>query len=328
MKTLLKHHSQDRPILLVEAHVLDNDGKNMIFVDPKTKEILTKTDSGYTRSDGVTYPVIDGVPCFIPENIRHESEAQRMHYDKVAKTYQKNLLYPHTRAYTEYIDSELREIAIKKPFGFTAELCCGTGESFKLFPEIKNGIGVDISHEMLVQALEERENNSYSFIQADVLSFPCLDNTFDTVLMLGGIHHVPDRSGLFSEVYRVLKPGGRFIFREPLNDFWLWQLLRWIIYRTSPGLDAETERPLREAETVPLLKEKGFTDIVWNPAGLLGFCIFMNSDILIFNRLFQYIPGIASLVRYVARCDKRLLAFDLLKKAGLQVIGCATKPGS
>ncbi|MDE5879266.1 MAG: hypothetical protein K2G99_04475, partial [Desulfovibrio sp.] len=135
--------------------MLDETVKNMTFVDPKTKEVLTKTDVGYTRSDGVTYPVIDGIPCFISENISHESEAQRKHYDKVAKTYQKNLLYPHTRAYTEYLDNELREIATKKPFGFTAELCCGTGESFKLFPEITNGVGVDISHAMLVQALKE-----------------------------------------------------------------------------------------------------------------------------------------------------------------------------
>lgn len=298
----------------------------MTIVDPKTKEILTKTDRGFTRSDGLTYPIINGVPCFISENISEESEAQRNHYDKVAKTYQKNLLYPHTRAYTEYLDNELRNIAIKKPLGFTAELCCGTGESFKLFPEIKKGIGVDISHAMLVKALEERENTGHEFIQADVLSLPCLDNTFDTVFMLGGIHHVPDRKGLFSEIYRALKPGGRFIFREPLNDFWLWQLLRWIIYRTSPGLDALTERPLREAETVPLLKEKGFTDILWNPAGFFGFCLFMNSDILVFNRLFQYVPGIAAIVRSAARLDKKLLNFAALKKAGLQVIGCATKP--
>jgi hypothetical protein len=56
---------------------------------------------------------------------------------------------------------------------------------------------------------------------------------------------------LFREVARILKPGGRFYFREPVSDFWPWHMLRRVIYRISPSLDHLTERPLRYDETAP-----------------------------------------------------------------------------
>ena len=155
---------------------------------------------------------------------------------------------------------------------------------------------------------------------------PLADDSFDSVVMLGGIHHVPDREALFQQVFRVLAPGGSFVWREPVNDFWLWKLLRGIVYRLSPILDHETERPLTYDETVPVLEKAGFTVEQWRTYGFFGFCLFMNSDVLFFNRLFRFIPGIRGITRASARFDDWCTRLPGMQRAGLQVVGKSTKP--
>ena len=154
---------------------------------------------------------------------------------------------------------------------------------------------------------------------------PLASQAFDHVFMLGGVHHVNDRTKLFSEVARILKPGGKFVYREPVSDFWLWRSLRNIIYKIAPALDHETERPLRYPETVPILSAVGLTTELWKTYGFLGFCIFMNSDVLVFNRLFRFVPGIRTIVRNATRMDEFMLSLPGFAGCGLQVVGRAVK---
>lgn len=52
----------------------------------------------------------------------------------------------------------------------------------------------------------------------------------------------------------------------------------------------------------------------------------MNSDVLVFNRLFRFLPGIRGLTRLFARIDHVTLRLPGLARAGLQVVGVAQKP--
>src|SRR5262249_11422699 len=142
---------------------------------------------------------------------------------------------------------------------------------------------------------------------------------------LGGIHHVPARAQLFAEVARTLKPGGRFIYREPVSDFVLWRALRAIVYRVSPMLDEGTERPLIYDETVPVLEQAGLRSLHYRTHAFIGFCLFMNSDVLFFNRFFRFVPGIRAITRASVRMDEALLTLPGLRRAGLQVVGIAQK---
>jgi SAM-dependent methyltransferase len=154
---------------------------------------------------------------------------------------------------------------------------------------------------------------------------PLRDAIADTVLIHGGIHHVPDRVALFKEVSRILKPNGRFYFHEPVDDFWLWRLIRRLVYRLSPALDHTTEAPLRKASTCRDLAAAGLRPVAWRTRGLIGFCLFMNSDILIFNRAFRYVPGIRGITRAACRLDDWLSRRGGLRTAGLIAIGAAEK---
>jgi ubiquinone/menaquinone biosynthesis C-methylase UbiE len=267
-----------------------------------------------------------GVPVFAERDLATEAQVQQQHYDKVAKAYVANLGYPHTQEYMVYLDRALLDVVDESRLDTIAELCCGHGEAFKLLRgRFRRGCGLDVSETMLNAAVDMNASSSVTFVQGDATRTPFVSETFDSVFMLGGIHHVNDRAGLFREVCRILKPGGHFYFREPVNDFILWRWLRSAIYRLSPALDHETERPLRRAETIAELSRAGFSCRHYRTHGFLGFCLLMNSDVLVFNRLFQYVPGIRAITRAAARFDHWITERPKLHHVGLQVVGSAVK---
>ena len=49
----------------------------------------------------------------------------------------------------------------------------------------------------------------------------------------------------------------------------------------------------------------------------------MNSDVLIFNRLFRFIPGIRAITRAFARLDDWITSRPSWTRRGLQVVGVA-----
>jgi SAM-dependent methyltransferase len=269
-----------------------------------------------------------GIPLFAESFCSNDVERQRDHYNKIADNYIKNLGYPHTEEYLRYLDRVFIENLEMNDLSKVAELCCGHGELLTLISkDIDSGIGVDISESMLEFAkLKHRQNKEFLFVQADATRLPFESNSFSSVFMFGGIHHVPNRLELFQEVFRILQPGGRFYFREPVSDFFLWRWIRAFIYSISPALDAQTERPLQWRETVPVLNAVGFRLKTWSTYGFLGFCFFMNSDVLVFNRLFRFIPGIRSITRFATYIDDLTLKIPGLGAAGLQVVGVAEKP--
>jgi SAM-dependent methyltransferase len=279
------------------------------------------TESGKQR-----YALHAGViPLLADESLSAAARRQREHYDALAPLYLANLRAPHTEAYSAHLDGVLLEALGPGPLGDVLEICCGQADTLALLRErVSAGVGVDVSPVMLEAATARLPE--MTFVQGDATNLPLEDAGFDCVVMSGGVHHVGDRRGLFREIARVLRPGGRFVFREPLDDFPLWRWLRALIYRLSPALDADTERPLRFHETAPPLREAGLALEAWRPCALLGFCVFMNGDVLVANRVFGLVPGIAAVVRASARVDEWLLRLPGIRRAGLQVVARARKP--
>jgi ubiquinone/menaquinone biosynthesis C-methylase UbiE len=267
-----------------------------------------------------------GIPLFAERLCSQEGRIQEAHYDRIADAFVTNLGYPHTQQYMKYLDEMLERVVDRATIGTMAEICCGRGEAFHLFGgAVERGVGVDISLSMLAAARAANSGAHFAFVQGDATMLPLASASFDSVFMLGGIHHVNDRRSLFSEVARILRSGGRFYFREPVSDFALWRWIRAAIYRISPTLDHLTERPLLHAETVPVLASVGMTTRDWSTHGFLGFCLFMNSDVLVFNRLFRFVPGIRRITRWSTALDAGILKMPRMKNAGLQVIGVAEK---
>lgn len=267
-----------------------------------------------------------GIPLFARHFLSEAAKLQQHHYDGMVDKYVENLGYPHTQEYMAYLDRELGAMLPEGSLGTVAELCCGRGEAARLLGHRMDlCVGVDVSAGMLEVARSDLREDRYFFLQGDATMLPLRDGAFDSVVMLGGIHHVPDRVRLFSEISRILRPGGRLYFREPVDDFVLWRAIRKVIYRASSALDHTTERPLRRAETEAALQQGGMVLRDWRTFGFLGFCLFMNSDVLVFNRLFRFLPGIRPITRAACRLDAWTTSLRPLRHAGLQVIGVAQR---
>ena len=64
---------------------------------------------------------------------------------------------------------------------------------------------------MLDIAESRCKDSSVQLIQGDVSSLPFPDHSFDIVLSMNGFHVFQDKKKAFDEVYRVLRPGGKFL---------------------------------------------------------------------------------------------------------------------
>lgn len=268
-----------------------------------------------------------GIPLFAEKLCTEDARRQQAHYERIAQQYLSNLGYSHTQEYTKYLDAAFLGEIGDADLGVCAEICCGGAEAFQLLDSrVGRGIGIDISVSMLEAARAKFPSDLYFFIQGDATLLPLRDAVLDSVVIFGGIHHVNDRSRLFQEIFRVLKPGGKFYWREPVSDFFLWRWLRAVLYKVSPILDSETERPLLYLETETFLRMAGFRLNNWQTHGFFGYCLFMNSDVLLFNRVLRFIPGIKSLTRFATRIDDWTVRLPGMRNNGLIVTGMAMKP--
>jgi ubiquinone/menaquinone biosynthesis C-methylase UbiE len=298
-----------------------------ILCTPITHQPLQVESGRLSSKDGVEGFEISpsGIPLFAQTFVSDAASLQQKHYDKIVSKYVENLGYPHTEEYMRYLDREFELALPVGTLGTVAELCCGRGEAAHLLGHrMDRCLGLDVSSGMLEIARRDFPDARYFFVQGDATALPISDRSVDNVVMLGGIHHVPDRARLFAEVKRILKPNGNFYFREPVDDFPIWRGIRKIIYRISDTLDHKNERPLRREETESSLRSAGLTLTEWRTIGFLGFCLFMNSDVLVFNRLFRFLPGIRVITRAACAFDNWMTTRRPFRNAGLQVIGVAT----
>jgi SAM-dependent methyltransferase len=96
------------------------------------------------------------------------------------------------------------------------EVSCGTGRLTShlrnYFPETTKIIASDISPDMLTVAKEKMKDSSVEFQMANAQALPFPDASFDLVLNQYGMMFLPEKQKGFDEAFRVLNPGGRFIF--------------------------------------------------------------------------------------------------------------------
>jgi arsenite methyltransferase len=83
----------------------------------------------------------------------------------------------------------------------------------KLAGEKGKVIGIDFTDAMIARARENAEKlglNNVEFRQGDIEDMPVTANKADVIVSNCVLNLVPNKHKVFSEVYRVLKPGGHF----------------------------------------------------------------------------------------------------------------------
>jgi demethylmenaquinone methyltransferase/2-methoxy-6-polyprenyl-1,4-benzoquinol methylase len=130
------------------------------------------------------------------------------------------------------MDGGWRRLAAKqaalRPGDRALDVASGTGDlAFALAKSVGvsgSVVGVDITREMLVIGHKkslERGDSRVDHHEGDAMSLPYRDNSFEAATMAFGGRNVPDLTGAFAEMTRVVAPGGRVVFLE-LNRSSLW----------------------------------------------------------------------------------------------------------
>ncbi len=171
------------------------------------------------------------------------------------------------RATSRLVDAFV-ELSELEPGSRVVDLGCGSGAFTHLLNSAGYAVaGLDISGKLV--DIGRRKHPGVAFVQGDIEQLPFADASFDGVLLSGVVHHFPDPSRCAGEVFRILRPQGRFVAFDPnrMNPFmWLYRDPASPFY-SSLGVTAN-ERPVLAHEVSRVFERAGFSVRTHYLAGL------------------------------------------------------------
>jgi malonyl-CoA O-methyltransferase len=109
-----------------------------------------------------------------------------------------------------------RETLANLNFKSILETGCGTGKNTSFLSQIGAKVhALDFSPGMIEKAQEKVKAENVKFSVADLTQkWPGQDAAYDLIVCNLVLEHIEDLSFIFSEAYRVLEPGGKFLVNE------------------------------------------------------------------------------------------------------------------
>ena len=105
--------------------------------------------------------------------------------------------------------------------GYALEIGCGRGVGVQIILDRFGAAqvdAIDLDPRMIRRAQLRLKNRPVRLWVADATHLQVNDAAYDAAFDFGIIHHIPDWRKALAEIWRVLKPGGRFYAEEALRD--------------------------------------------------------------------------------------------------------------
>lgn len=121
-------------------------------------------------------------------------------------------------------------------------------------------IGLDMTEEMIEKARANATEGGYSnteFRLGEMESMPVEDGSVDWIISNCVINLSPDKPKVFGEMFRVLKPGGRF----SVSDIVLGDALPDVIAQSMHAWTGCIAGAIKESDYIEGLREKGFREV-------------------------------------------------------------------
>jgi SAM-dependent methyltransferase len=228
---------------------------------------LERSDTGSAilcRDCGAAYPVLNGVPCFVADELVNFSEVALPDRDSFIAM--KTLAYAGgtfiSRMYNHYHHYAARRRREHGRGGITADIGFGIGEHYPFVTDKEKAeasvIGVDLDRfklEFFAAAHPE-----LPVLQASALQLPFADEVVGTVQLLATLEHFTpaELSMVIAEAQRILQPGGILIACYPAEGGLLLQSARKVMHgyiRLRTGFDLDSETVHHHPATAVQIKE-------------------------------------------------------------------------
>jgi ubiquinone/menaquinone biosynthesis C-methylase UbiE len=118
---------------------------------------------------------------------------------------------------TRDLDQQLtREALANLHFDSILELGCGTGKNTTFLAQTGTDVhALDFSEGMIAKAMEKVKARNVKFSVADLTqAWPCEDQAYDLIVCNLVLEHIENLSFIFSQAFRVLNAGGKFLINE------------------------------------------------------------------------------------------------------------------
>ncbi len=209
-------------------------------------------------------------------------ERQKQHFNDIADVY-----YRARRTENHLLIKDLiwkgflsDKSYLKRNGALVLEAMCGFAEGKEL---LEKHLGISVAYsgfdysDTVVEQL--RQNHPELDIrQQDVTRF-VPDKQYDIVMVLGGLHHVPDiAADVVSRLASAVKPGGHFINLEPTNGNVIFKCVRELIYKRNGLFDAQTERAFAVSELFKMFEAANLSLVDATYPGLLAYIFYYNPD--------------------------------------------------
>jgi len=131
--------------------------------------------------------------------------------------------------------------------------------SKKVGPEGKV-IGLDMTEQMVEKARKNAIKGNYNNVEfklGEIENIPVKDNSVDLVMSNCVINLVPDKEKAYQEIYRILKPSGRFVISDLVTERELDESIR----NNPEKLVACVGGALTEKGYIGAIKKAGFKNV-------------------------------------------------------------------
>jgi 2-polyprenyl-3-methyl-5-hydroxy-6-metoxy-1,4-benzoquinol methylase len=186
------------------------------FVSPTTGEKLTEKENTLVSDTGQTYPVINGIPRFVPAD--NYASAFGLQWKNFAKT-----------QLDSFSGTKITQLRLERCLGFPIEQLKGknlleVGSGAGRFTELLVKGGANVHTVDLSVAVEVNKENigaaqNYRIAQASVYELPFPKASFDIVVCLGVIQHTPSSEKTIEALWQMVKPGGLLVI-----DHYIWRI--------------------------------------------------------------------------------------------------------
>lgn len=196
-----------------------------MYACPTCKRALEPgSESLYCHACALSYPILDGIPDFIVQDLASNASRDLRHIAKwdgsrllkfAAYTYEKYIYPPVCNLFGGWHSTSLKELArdvsdiVGPTTGIILDVACGPGTYGRRIASASRTIyGIDACMSMLRQGARYVERDRLSnvhFARALVEALPFPDGLFDAAICAGSLNHFYDTVRALREINRTMK---------------------------------------------------------------------------------------------------------------------------